>query len=598
MKRNPLIRPAALLLAACLLPMFALAEMDEAFAPPVNAAVGELDEFQLLPPEDGGPEGDLPAPKDGGAPAAKVDTGSETAVAAGESLYTTTVEKDYIMYGDALHFSVRCRVDFDLLQLDLWQYLGENLSSDGVPEGVYKHVTHELSRSADGNYEFVPEPGNYRYIGLTACSNGAEVASGSLFGICVIRTRADMQLLGCPDRLLTNQTFNPGVTGHWGSCADYDAHDGGGMMIYGDGSSCSLTGDDPVHPHSYGKPGQYVLFAMCHDHGEFYGTRPKTITVTAPYGDLGTPSFTYVVPGSLRLGEDLVIVPSGLYADRWAFWIELTNEAKGHRYEHECKLEDGRLTVPGDLCRRLGDGSVTLGIQPVPGEGMTGRDGEMSKFNIEMLPEPTPTPTPTPEPTPTSTPEPTPTPAPTATAAPPTASPRPTPTPSPKPSVIKVGALKFRVSRGKATLIGTTDRNIRTLIVPDAISDFDDAPRSVDVVAIGANAFRGMKKLSRVTVGDRVTAIGSGAFCGCKALKAVTLGAGLKRVGRQAFYKCKALKTIVIRSTKLTAKTVGARAFKAIYARPTFTCPKQKLKAYRKLLRKRGAPKRSTFKKP
>ena len=63
----------------------------------------------------------------------------------------------------------------------------------------------------------------------------------------------------------------------------------------------------------------------------------------------------------------------------------------------------------------------------------------------------------------------------------------------------------------------------------------------------------------------------------------------MKKIGKNAFLNCAKLKTISIKSTKLTAKTVGANAFKGINGRAVIKVPGAKLKAYKILLKKKGA---------
>ena len=89
----------------------------------------------------------------------------------------------------------------------------------------------------------------------------------------------------------------------------------------------------------------------------------------------------------------------------------------------------------------------------------------------------------------------------------------------------------------------------------------------------------------------KVTSIDSKAFYGCKKLKKVTIGKNFKSIGKSAFEKCSKLKTIIIKSTSLKLKTVGAKAFKGINAKATAKVPKKKLKTYKTILIKRGAKK-------
>lgn len=107
------------------------------------------------------------------------------------------------------------------------------------------------------------------------------------------------------------------------------------------------------------------------------------------------------------------------------------------------------------------------------------------------------------------------------------------------------------------------------------------------------------KKSSAVTVPEKVTldgksyqvtAIGNSAFKNCKKLKTVVIGKGVTSIGAKAFNGCKALKKITIKSTKL--KKVGKSAFKGIHAKAVIKVPKAKLKAYQKLLKKKGQGKK------
>ena len=79
-------------------------------------------------------------------------------------------------------------------------------------------------------------------------------------------------------------------------------------------------------------------------------------------------------------------------------------------------------------------------------------------------------------------------------------------------------------------------------------------------------------------------------------LTTLTIGKNVKTIGKNAFSGCKKLKTITLKTSLLTAKTVGANAFKNIYKKATFKCPKKKVSEYKKLLIKKGAPKTCKFK--
>lgn len=116
-----------------------------------------------------------------------------------------------------------------------------------------------------------------------------------------------------------------------------------------------------------------------------------------------------------------------------------------------------------------------------------------------------------------------------------------------------------------------------------------------NVTSIGKNAFLNCAKLKTVTGGKGLTTFGASAFSGCKALTKITIYGKVKKIGAKAFYKCSKLKTITVKTSKLTFITVGANAFKGIYAKATIKVPKAKLKAYSTLLKKTGVGKKVTI---
>ena len=112
--------------------------------------------------------------------------------------------------------------------------------------------------------------------------------------------------------------------------------------------------------------------------------------------------------------------------------------------------------------------------------------------------------------------------------------------------------------------------------------------RTLKVTGIAANAFKGNKKMTSVTIGSNVKTIGSGAFMNCRNLTRVTVTAkGLTSIGKNAFKGDRKLKTVNLRKVK-ALKKVGKGAFKRISKKVTVKVPKQKKKAYSKLLKKAG----------
>ena len=110
-------------------------------------------------------------------------------------------------------------------------------------------------------------------------------------------------------------------------------------------------------------------------------------------------------------------------------------------------------------------------------------------------------------------------------------------------------------------------------------------------------AFQNNQKITKVTIGNKMKTIGEQAFSGCKNLKTVKLGKNVTVIGDQAFYNCKKLKNITIKTSKLTSKKVGSKAFTGIYSKAVIKVPKKKLPAYKALLRKKGVGKKAIIKK-
>lgn len=112
-------------------------------------------------------------------------------------------------------------------------------------------------------------------------------------------------------------------------------------------------------------------------------------------------------------------------------------------------------------------------------------------------------------------------------------------------------------------------KNAKTVNVPDTVTV---SGKKYKVTSIKANAFKGNKKLTSVTIGKNVKSIGKNAFNGCKKLTKVT-----------------------VKSTVL--KSIGAKAFAKGSKKITVTVPKKKAKAYTKLFKKSGISKKAKYKK-
>lgn len=118
-----------------------------------------------------------------------------------------------------------------------------------------------------------------------------------------------------------------------------------------------------------------------------------------------------------------------------------------------------------------------------------------------------------------------------------------------------------------------------------------------NVKTIDEEAFSGCKNLKTVKLGKNVTVIGNKAFYNCKKITSITIPSKVNKIGKQAFAGCKKLKKIDIKTVKLTSKNVGSKAFTGIQSKAVIKVPKKKFKAYKTLLRKKGAGKKVSIKK-
>lgn len=83
----------------------------------------------------------------------------------------------------------------------------------------------------------------------------------------------------------------------------------------------------------------------------------------------------------------------------------------------------------------------------------------------------------------------------------------------------------------------------------------------------------------------KVTSIGAKAFNGNKKLTKVTIGTNIKKISNNAFFKCRSLKTVTIKSVLLTKKTANKKAFKGVNKKMVIKVPKKVKKAYVKMFK-------------
>ena len=124
----------------------------------------------------------------------------------------------------------------------------------------------------------------------------------------------------------------------------------------------------------------------------------------------------------------------------------------------------------------------------------------------------------------------------------------------------KVGKLVYRVKNTKkktVQVVSTVSKKVKKVSVPKKVTY---QKVSYKVVAIGNNAFKNRRKLTKVTI-----------------------GANVRTIGKKAFYNCKKLKKVIIKSQKL--KKVGKQAFRKVNKKVFVKIPKGMKKKYKKMLK-------------
>ena len=131
--------------------------------------------------------------------------------------------------------------------------------------------------------------------------------------------------------------------------------------------------------------------------------------------------------------------------------------------------------------------------------------------------------------------------------------------------------IKYRIQNGEATLLKANKKlnKAKPCVIPDTVSV---GGNEYPVTAIEPKAFANMGKITQITIGKNV-----------------------KKIGKMAFYKCKKMKLISINTRNLTAKKIGANAFKGTPKKITIEVPTGKDKDYKKILEKRGVSKKALY---
>ena len=460
----------------------------------------------------------------------------------------TVAQEENSIYGKVMEYGALVGGNFGTIR----GCFASDITFDG--EGVTWPLAHELPYSTIENtyYEAEVESGD-------AAKTAEQFASGE---VCSL--------------------LNKGVTDGsqiWYQNIDNDAEQDAapvadtshGTVYYGY-QGCKTMGysntrlpDTPRHKLNYMAEGN-VLTGVCTDDS----SHRVTMTLTAE-------DATYD-------GKEHKAVLNKTYSDTW-------KEAETDVDAKIIYTRDGKpstdLTSAGTI-----KASVTMG----------GAAAEVT-YTIKATPTPTPTATPTATPmaTPTVSPSAVPSAGPTATPAGTNSGSVPstdpsegnkaaaTPAPSDK-SVIAPGETKAPADAKAPETTGTkiASKKGDTYKVTDTSGKIPEVELTKSAAKKKAKTVVIPKTVKVDGVNYKVTAIAEKAFAGNKKLKTVVIGADIEKIGAKAFYKCVNLKKVTIQTTKLKAKTVGAKAFAKIHKKAVVKVPKAKKKAYKKWLKKRG----------
>lgn len=246
------------------------------------------------------------------------------------------------------------------------------------------------------------------------------------------------------------------------------------------------------------------------------------------------------------------------------------------------------IPVEEALQKQLGTGKLKLKLfryhgeqaDEIPVRYENGRlyasSDKYSTYAIAVMEEKAEAPTPSPSTQPTHVPTPSaqPSPAPTPSTQP-TPSAKPTPVPQKKGTKLKKSGVTYQVTKSGAkegcVAYTKAKKNVRGSVTIPATVTIDGV--TYKVTSVAANAFKGNKKITKVTIGKNI-----------------------EKIGKNAFYGCKKLSSITFKTTKLKASKVGKNAFKGVKAKVTVKVPKNKAKDYKKWLKKKGIPANAKFK--
>ena len=175
------------------------------------------------------------------------------------------------------------------------------------------------------------------------------------------------------------------------------------------------------------------------------------------------------------------------------------------------------------------------------------------------------------------------------------------------PDTVTVGGIKYKVTAIDKNAF-KENKNIKSVTIGKNITTiganaFYNCTKlktvkfGSNVTTIGDKAFYKCTALTKVSLPSKTKTIGKSAFEGCKKVTSITIGKNLEKIGSKVFYGCSKVKTLTIKSTKLTTKKVGSKAFGKTPNSMTVKIPKKKWSAYKSMLIKCGVNKKAKLKK-
>ena len=152
--------------------------------------------------------------------------------------------------------------------------------------------------------------------------------------------------------------------------------------------------------------------------------------------------------------------------------------------------------------------------------------------------------------------------------------------------ITKVTKKKGKITGGTVTYMKPYNKNCKTANIKASVV-FGGVTFKVTQVA--QKAFKGCKKLTKLTIGKNIKTIGKNAFSGCVKLKSVNCKSTvLTKIGANAFSGDKKLTKITLKTKKLKKKNVGKNAIKGTSKKLVIKVPKKKKKSYYNIFKTKG----------